>query len=154
MRKQKFSSKSPMISDKDANIIGGYIQNQFNGNVTPEELLKSAKKKKSVIHKYFDWDDTSAANKYRRSQAYRILNSIVVVVEDIPVKAFHNVFVKEERSNRFINVNEARKNNELWEQVVQQALDEIILWKEKYKDYVQLAPIVSAIEATELTINN
>ena len=143
-----------MISDKDANIIGGYIQNQFNGNVTPEELLKSAKKKKSVIHKYFDWDDTSAANKYRRSQAYRILNSIVVVVEDIPVKAFHNVFVKEERSNRFINVNEARKNNELWEQVVQQALDEIILWKEKYKDYVQLAPIVSAIEATELTINN
>ena len=43
-------------------------------NVTPESVLEKAKDKKSELHKCFDWDDKSAANKYRLQQARQIIN--------------------------------------------------------------------------------
>ena len=39
------------------------------GRVTPEEVIDAARRTDSPLHDYFDWDDTSAAHKYRIEQA-------------------------------------------------------------------------------------
>jgi hypothetical protein len=33
--------------------------------MTAKEVLKAAKNKKSHLHKYFEWDDVKAAQKYK-----------------------------------------------------------------------------------------
>ena len=60
-------------------------------NVTPESVLEKAKDKKSELHKCFDWDDKSAANKYRLQQARQIIQFIVTVPdkkEEPPKRVF------------------------------------------------------------------
>lgn len=55
------------------------IREAYN-TVSPQLLVDSAKNKKSVIHSYFNWDDTDAANKYRVSQANLLLRHIEVKI--------------------------------------------------------------------------
>jgi hypothetical protein len=66
-----------------------------NGEVTPEIVLKEARRKSSPIHDFFEWDNDVAAEKYRLSQARRYLAAVVEVV-DVEGKAtearsFHHV---------------------------------------------------------------
>ncbi len=53
------------------------IQESF-GEITPKFVIESAKNKTSVLHDYFDWDDTNAANQWRLRQASKLLGSIEV----------------------------------------------------------------------------
>ena len=134
-------------SDKDAEVIGVFIEKKFKGKVTPYQLLKEAAKKNCPIHKYFEWDNDVAAESWRVHQARQILGSIVVVIEDVPVRAYQNVYVGKQKY--YVKTEEARKDVDMWDQVVKQALDEAYLWKERYKNYKQLSPIVDAIELVE-----
>ncbi len=51
------------------------------GDVTPQEIVAYAEKhKKSELYKCFDWDDKSAAQKYRVIQAREIVRHLVVTI--------------------------------------------------------------------------
>lgn len=53
-----------------------------NGGVlTPDAVINEAKKKTSVLHGEFEWDDTVAAKKYRIDQARRIIRTVKYPVE-------------------------------------------------------------------------
>jgi hypothetical protein len=69
----KASSKKFVKTHNDAQIIGEYIELHFPDGVTPHQLLEVATPKSSPIHKYFDWNDESAAHKYRLDQARGII---------------------------------------------------------------------------------
>lgn len=64
-----------------------------NGRLTPDEVVKAAKDPKSVLHEYFTWDDSEAAEAWRTEQARRLIRSVTVVVtvEDRPVTTVHYV---------------------------------------------------------------
>lgn len=51
--------------------------------LTPKGVLESARKKSSPLHKYFEWEDSKAAEKYRLEQAYRLISmtKFLVVLE-------------------------------------------------------------------------
>lgn len=55
------------------------IQNIY-GSITPEILVKEAKKRNSPLHKIFEWNDTKAAENYRLQQARILLNNIQVTI--------------------------------------------------------------------------
>lgn len=46
--------------------------------ITPEEVLKKARNRRSELHKCFIWDDSIAAEKYRLGQARQIIQLLVV----------------------------------------------------------------------------
>ena len=48
--------------------------------VSPEQIVDKAKNKKTELHKCFDWNDKSAAHKYRLMTARKICQHIVVTV--------------------------------------------------------------------------
>jgi hypothetical protein len=65
-----------------------------------ETVLEAAKKKKSELHKCFEWDDPTAAEEYRKEQARLVMRMIAVEVryedtkgepEMVMVRAFESV---------------------------------------------------------------
>lgn len=54
-----------------------------HGNqITPEEVLKHAKKTASALHRYFTWDDSIAAHKQRLSEATGLLLRVKLTMID------------------------------------------------------------------------
>lgn len=51
-----------------------------HGEITPALLVESSRKKKSVFHKYFEWDNEIAADSWRFMQARYMLGAIQVNV--------------------------------------------------------------------------
>jgi hypothetical protein len=54
-----------------------------HGNITTDLVLSTARDPKHPLHQYFDWDDESAAEKYRQHQALQMImaSKMVVVLE-------------------------------------------------------------------------
>lgn len=51
------------------------------GELLPEDVVREAQKKASPLHDYFDWNNKTAAHKYRIEQARELIRSVRVVVE-------------------------------------------------------------------------
>ena len=45
------------------------IAERNNGIITPDLILEEARPKKSPLHRFFCWDNSKAADEYRRIQA-------------------------------------------------------------------------------------
>jgi len=55
------------------------------GTITVDDVLDKARDRRSVMHPFvFDCDDQEAAGRYRRERARSLLNSLVVVRDDMP----------------------------------------------------------------------
>jgi hypothetical protein len=52
------------------------------GALTPAIVVDAARNKKSPLHDQFEWDDTVAAEKYRRDQAHRLIQKCKVTYID------------------------------------------------------------------------
>lgn len=50
------------------------------GKLTPDEVVKQAASKDSVLHDMFEWDDAKAGHNYRIEQARTLIRSVKVVV--------------------------------------------------------------------------
>lgn len=64
---------------------------EIGDNPTPQSVLEIAKNPKSELHKCFDWDDTSAAEKFRLIQARQMIQSFVIKgteKTDEPIRAY------------------------------------------------------------------
>ncbi len=51
-----------------------------HGVVTPKLIVEDARDPKSPLHNFFDWDDSSAAEKYRLHQAGDLIRRVQVYV--------------------------------------------------------------------------
>jgi len=47
-----------------------------DGRLYPADVVNAARPKSSPLHRYFDWDDRSAAEKYRLDQARALIRSV------------------------------------------------------------------------------
>lgn len=138
------------INDEDAKIIGSFIDENFpDGKVDAEDLVDLSKDPKAITHRYFDWDNKSAAHRWRIHQAQRYIKAIVVSVEGEDTPAFHHVYLKDEDKTSYVRVDECLKNDDLWQQVIQEALRQAESWSARYQRYEELSDIVVAIQKTK-----
>lgn len=58
------------------------------GRLTAEIVLEEARKPTSVLHKCFEWDDTKAAEEWRKEQARKLIRTVRfhVTVEERPIR--------------------------------------------------------------------
>lgn len=110
--KKKFKARegSP-FSVKDAQKIGEELELiKSKESLNPKNVLKRAKSKKSILHKYFEWDDSVASEKWRIQQARGIVNHVIEVVvvrgEEVEERAFFSVVVKKDES-AYVTLSEA-----------------------------------------------
>jgi hypothetical protein len=59
-----------------------------DGRLTPEDVVKSAARKTSPLHEYFEWDEKKAAKKYRLMQARQLIRSVTIHVtrDEVEIK--------------------------------------------------------------------
>lgn len=100
MKKVYKAREGAPFKKAEAQEIGEYIEKlkDNKGEITPLDVVDSARSKSSILNKYFDWDDTEAAKQWRLQQARNILNHVVevIVIDDgknteVEVKAYYSV---------------------------------------------------------------
>lgn len=126
--------KHSRYSNEDAQAVGSFIETKFGSlNVDPKKIVNLARPRNSPIHKYFEWDDTLAAEKFRLSQARNLINALYVSVRGETVRAYESVIVADRSS--YVNIDEISQSDDLVNQVIQKAYQEALYWKERYQLY-------------------
>lgn len=120
----------------------------------PETVVEAARTDK-VLHPYFTWDDTEAANRWRVDQARNLIRSIVVMhevpdnSEPVMVRAFYAVDAptspEREGGQVYVPLSEAMTTHR--DEVLGRALAEAKAWRRRYRDLAALAPVFDAIDA-------
>jgi hypothetical protein len=64
-----------------------------SGEITPQEVVAAARSAEHPLHPVFEWDDTVAAEGYRKSQARDLLRSVVAVIPERPAARPTRAFV-------------------------------------------------------------
>jgi hypothetical protein len=124
----------------------------LHGGITAQKVVEESKPKNSVLHKCFEWNDATAAEKYRESQARVLVANIVVVKledgqeETEPVRAFINVVDFEEPDeSKYVTLKTALSNDDYKSQMLQNALKELKSFQQKYKNLKGLSDVFNAI---------
>lgn len=115
--KIKYDLKKGLSINGDIQELGEEIYNIKNK--TPKSVLQFAKdNKQSILYKQFEWDNKKAGEKYRVSQARKILNHIMIreiEEEEINIRAFESIHVEEEdveETRIFVNTIDALQNDD------------------------------------------
>lgn len=147
-------STAPFPKDK-AQEVGEELERirEEYGKATPEVIVEASRPKDSIFHLYFDWNDAIAAEKHRKQQARHISNSITCEViveggEKKTVRAFINVRKAEEPE--YVPVEIVMKDKELRQQMLANALKELIGIKQKYQTLKELSEIWDAINYIQM----
>lgn len=133
------------------------LEEQF-GQVTPENLLESSRPEEAVMHKCFEWDDSVAAERYRKQQAYSMISNLIKVVirheskpessSEIKTRAVVNVS-SDRGKGRFVSVERAMSDGEMHEIVLRNAIRELEEFKAKYRNLRELKEVFEALRVVK-----
>lgn len=128
------------------NVVGKFLTQikKQTGSLTPPVIVDAARPKKSPLHRYFEWDNSRAAERWRIQQARLLVCSVVTVSVDgeetTPVRSF-------------ISLNDNYEMLEVVmsdEQMRQQAIYEVNVviknLKEKISSFREFADVLEALE--------
>lgn len=125
---------------------------QIGDEVKPEQVVEKARDEASELHKCFDWDDSSAAEKYRLHQARNVINHLIVVKREVdntekePIQ--FRVMMKNNASQgsgykqTIVMIQDEDEYNKLLET----AYRELHAFKQKYSCLTELANILALID--------
>lgn len=125
---------------------------EIGNEVKPEQVLAKAKNEDSELHKCFDWNDTSAAEKYRLFQAKQVINHLIVIKRDVeepekePVQ--FRVMLKNEKSydSGYKQTIVMVRDEDEYRKMLEQAYAELKAFKKKYACLSELSDILAMIE--------
>lgn len=136
MKRYKFRDNSP-YKNENAQEVGEFLEKSFKNEMpSRKEVLELAKNPKSVIHKYFDWDDKTAAQKYRLNQAGSLIAALYIEMADgNEMRAYEKVFIQELDESHYCSIGKVSESEDLISQVIDSAKRELVYWKTKYETY-------------------
>lgn len=143
--KEYFARDGSPYSAGDAQKIGPVLAELAEqGGVTTRDVVDAARSKNSPLHKYFEWNDKVAADKFRLRQANDMLSAIRVrFVEDgeqRESRAFQitrrSAWEGERRSFRSFSV--LHDDSAFAAQMMQNAFEDLGSWRARYEPYVSL----------------
>lgn len=117
------------------------------GKVTPEEILEYARNHKdSELYKCFEWNDSVAAEKYRKIQARSIILNLVISKEETKghtVSCFSLTIEPKtyQRTTLFL------EQPDEYQALLRRAKAELEAFKRRYHTLVELAEIFEVMEA-------
>lgn len=116
----------------------------------PQAVVDAARPKRAALHPVFEWDDTIAAEEYRRHQARSLVQAIVVKRVDgkpaRPVRAFVHLRPDSEEE-QYVSILDAREDPVLRQQLLQKAAAELKSWERRYRDLKEFTGLVAAIDS-------
>lgn len=153
--------KGSHLSREQAKVYGPIIdalEKRLDGGLTSEDVLEEAREGASLLHDFFEWNDSIAAEEYRKRQAGYLIRGIKVTIInksareelgiEIPgsIRAFHSLKVPESEEPVYVSVDRIAQDVELRRQLMEKAWKELISWKERYKKYQEFDRLCRAID--------
>lgn len=133
------------INQENAEKLAAFLEKKFPTNeFTAQQVLDAARPTDSPIHDFFEWNDSVAAEKWRVNQARTYVSCLIVNVNNTTSKMYHSLRVED--GKRYVHTEKARSQQDLWDQVLQQAIREANSWRDRYRRYSELSPVFQAIE--------
>jgi len=120
----------------------------MHGVLRAEDVVAEAKDPDNALHSVFEWDDTTAAENYRKEQARNLIRSVVVEVVDkkesepLTVRAFVHL----ESAKGYAETLDALANVETREEVLSRARAEMQSWMRRYRHLEEYADLVGVWE--------
>lgn len=118
-------------------------------SATPEEVLAKAENENSELHKCFTWDDDEASRKWRLHEARRIIQTLVIKVEETeiqPKKEFR-LFQPTSTMNEYKPVQFFQRNQDEYEKLLDRAKNELAIFKRRYQEIAELEEVIKAIDS-------
>lgn len=120
-------------------------------DTTPEGIVEKARDSNTELHKCFEWDDTKAAEKYRRSQAITMVHSIKIAYTDKSTNKVHVTPIRmfsmpEKRGGAYVPTELVMKNVDQYQMLLEKAITELKAFKTKYKMLNELQQIFDFID--------
>lgn len=109
-------------------------------------VVADARSEDSPLHPFFDWNDYTAAEKYRRSQAKDLIRAVVVVKGEGTQRAARAVVVAAPRAESDDALRVGVANPEDRARLVDQAKDELRTFRARWAGYAELASVLAAID--------
>lgn len=114
---------------------------------TPKTLLEYARNQDTELHKCYTWNDTEAAEKHRLYESRKILCNLVIAevkdekIEPTKLRLFHKADGAEYKPIQFIV-----KNKPEYEVLLERAMSELRVFKQKYSMLSELEEILALID--------
>lgn len=139
------------MSVKEKVKVTKFVEKEFpHGLVSPRALLERSRAPASPTHKYFEWDDTLAAEQHRLHQARQLIRAITIEVDGEEVRKYCSpIYIEEFKENRYIDIRKAIKDTDIWKEILGRALKDAQLWQKRYEKLKALEPVFSAISKVE-----
>lgn len=113
-----------------------------HGTLLPEFVVDESRDENALLHNYFQWDDTLAAQQYREKQARNLMQNITVVVKrtnvEVSFRAIVNVRKEKFEPRSYIPIQEAFDNEVAYADLLKQAKADMESFVEKYQTLSEL----------------
>lgn len=114
---------------------------------TPEMILDLARDETTELHKCFDWDDSSAAEKWRKQQARQICISLTVIVEKETGDTQTYRLIEHDKDERVYKpILFTMRQPDGYDRLLKQAKAELAAFKRRYQSIKELSEVIEEIE--------
>lgn len=128
---------------------------QTEGVITARRVVEEARPEDSPLHPIFEWDDSVAAEDFRRNQARNLVRSLRVVIKqdhtETPKEILAFVRVHQVRGGGYIPTVKAMSEPDSRQQVLTDALRSLQAWRRRYDHLRELETIFAVVDRLALT---
>lgn len=132
------------------------IRENNGGILYPESVVEYARDPDTELHARFDWDDSTAAEKYRLWQARKIIVSVMVHVipkEPREIQAYVSLksdrYQKDELTGGYRFLVDVLQTPSLRKTLLEEAMEAFESWQTKYQDIKELVEIFDAAKTVK-----
>ena len=118
----------------------------IGSSATTAQILDKARDETTELHKCFDWNDTTAAEKWRMHQARKVVCSLVIREQVETLKPEVRVFYKTDSDSGYKPTVLIMQDKDEYQKLLDRALAELSSFKAKYQTLAELEGVFAAIE--------
>jgi hypothetical protein len=126
------------------------IADEHAGKLLPRDIVEAARPEGAPLHSQFEWDDTEAAERWRIHQARMLLNVVVEYIDTgdgaYSVQAFVSLRPDRITDSGYTRTVGVLSNVRQRQQLLEDALEELAAFREKYRALRELASIFEAMK--------
>ncbi|MFI4912921.1 MAG: hypothetical protein ACIAQZ_14770 [Sedimentisphaeraceae bacterium JB056] len=122
------------------------IAEENGGLLLPEVVVEKAKEKSNPLHDEFDWNDTTAAHKWRIEQCRALIRRITVILPQTKPKEVR-MYVSLDRdrdTGGYRLIEDVISDPERLKELLRTAKNELRAFERKYSELTELSEVFSA----------
>jgi len=110
------------------------LAKQSGGMLLVDTVLDAARDPRCILHKHFQWDDTKAAESFRKMQARQLIQKCVVTIEkapDVQIRAFVSMAADKVTGGGYRMMVDVLSDDDLKGQLLHEMQVTLVKWKKQ-----------------------